>query len=121
MSEGLANVGSIEMAQGTWSQLFIIIKSQILQAEDGMATREEPGGVIISAFWLVPCFFSDIFPSCIQTEWKGRRSVLDPRMPIPTCQDSVSEPRKASLINCGTLSTNPQVFFDLSRLPPTNY
>lgn len=40
MSEGLANVGSIEMAQGTWSQLFIIIKSQILQAEDGMATRK---------------------------------------------------------------------------------
>ena len=28
------------MAQGTWSQLFIITKSQILQAEAGMATRK---------------------------------------------------------------------------------
>ena len=42
-------------------------------------------------------------------------------MLIPTCQDSVPEPRKASLINYGSLSTNPQVSFDLPRLLPANY
>lgn len=51
MSEGLANVGSIEMAQGTWRQLFIITKSQILQAEDGMAIRKSQEVLSLLSGW----------------------------------------------------------------------
>lgn len=115
MSEGLANVGSIEMAQGTWSQLFIITKSLILQAEDGMATRKSQE--VLSSLLSGWCPASSLTFFLVAFKQIGKEE----GMPIPTCQDSVSEPRKASLINCGTLSTNPQVFFDLSGLPPTNH
>lgn len=40
---------------------------------------QETGGVIICPFWPVPCFLFDIFPSSIQTYWKGGKRVLDPR------------------------------------------
>lgn len=120
VSEGLANVGNIEMAQGTLEPAFYYNQKPNFTCWGWKGYKQEPGDVIICAFWVVPCFISDIFPSSIETEWKGR-SVLDSRMPVPTCQDSVPEPRKASLINYGTLSTNPQVSFDLPRLLPAKY
>ena len=60
----LANVGTTKMTQETWTQLFIIIKSQILYAEVGntMGKRQEVLSSVLSGLYPASCLTFFLVP-----------------------------------------------------------
>lgn len=105
MSEGVRKYRDHQDGPGNWEPAFYCYQSQSLHAGFGSAQARDRSA-IICAFWPVPCFVFDIFLVPFKHNGKVERAFWT-QEGQSLCVRTLSEPREALLIICGTFSTNP--------------